>query len=83
MNNFLRNIIGMYRDGFRSMTVGRSLWAIIIIKVVILFAVIRLFFMPDKLAVKYDSDTDRAQAVRTALSQPAAAASDNDTQTIN
>lgn len=73
----------MYRDGFRSMTVGRSLWAIIIIKVVILFAVIRLFFMPDKLAVEYDSDTDRAQAVRTALSQPAAAASDNDTQTIN
>lgn len=73
----------MYRDGFRSMTVGRSLWVIIIIKVVILFAVIRLFFMPDKLAVEYDSDTDRAQAVRTALSQPAAAASDNDTQTIN
>lgn len=73
----------MYRDGFRSMTVGRSLWAIIIIKVVILFAVIRLFFMPDKLAVEYDSDTDRAQAVRTALSQPAAAASDNNTQTIN
>lgn len=33
-----------YADGFRSMTVGRTLWAIILIKVFILFAVLRLFF---------------------------------------
>lgn len=68
------NIIGLYRDGFRSMTVGRSLWVIIIVKVVILFAVFRLLLMPDKLAEQYDTDEARARAVRTALTTGA----DND-----
>jgi len=72
----------MYRDGFRSMTVGRSLWAVIIIKVVILFAVVRLFFMPDKLATEYDNDADRARAVRSALTE-ARGGSDYDNSTIN
>lgn len=35
-----------YADGFRSMTIGRYLWAIILIKLFILFAVMRLFFFP-------------------------------------
>ncbi|MDO4320115.1 MAG: DUF4492 domain-containing protein [Bacteroidales bacterium] len=82
MKKTLQNIIAMYREGFRSMTVGRSLWTIIIIKVIILFAVIKLFFMPDKLATEYDNDSDRARAVRTALSQPALDSTD-DEPTIN
>ena len=57
----------MYVDGFRSMTVGRKLWAIILIKLAIMFLVFRLFFFPDRLAEEYDSDADRAEAVRRAL----------------
>ena len=57
----------MYVDGFRSMTVGRKLWALILIKLAIMFLVFKLFFFPDKLAQDYDNDADRAQAVRTAL----------------
>ena len=49
------------------MTVGRQLWAIIIIKVIILFGIFRLFFFPDELGTRYDNDTDRAQAVRSTL----------------
>lgn len=59
----------MYADGFRQMTVGRRLWAIIIIKVVILFAVFRMFFFPDILQENYDSDAERAAAVRSNLTQ--------------
>lgn len=33
-----------YRDGFKQMTWGRTLWLIIIVKLVIMFAVLRLFF---------------------------------------
>ena len=56
-----------YRDGFRAMTVGRYLWALILIKLFILFFVFKLFFFPDLLKREYDNDRDRAQAVRTAL----------------
>lgn len=63
-----RRIVDLYVDGFRSMTVGRSLWAIIIIKLIIIFGVLKLFFFPDILGSNYDSDEERAGAVRTALS---------------
>lgn len=65
-NIFVR-IYRFYRDGFRSMTVGRYLWLMIIIKLFILFFIFRLFFFPDLLKRDYDNDADRAQAVRNAL----------------
>ena len=46
----LRNVIRFYIDGFREMTLGRTLWAIILIKLFVLFAVLKLFFFPDLLA---------------------------------
>ena len=36
-----------YRDGFRQMTWGRVLWLIILLKLFVLFVVLRLFFFPD------------------------------------
>lgn len=45
-----RRIVRFYLDGFRSMTLGRTLWAIILIKIVIIFAVLKLFFFPDPFA---------------------------------
>lgn len=64
---FFRKALSMYVDGFHSMTVGRKLWALILIKLAIMFLVLKLFFFPDILHDNYDSDTERAQAVRTAL----------------
>lgn len=57
----------MYVDGFRQMTVGRKLWLLIIIKLAILFLVFRLFFFPDILQENYSTDAERAEAIRTAL----------------
>ena len=57
----------MYVDGFRQMTVGRKLWLLIIIKLAILFLVFRLFFFLDILQENYSTDAERAEAVRTAL----------------
>lgn len=63
----LRSVVMFYVDGFRNMTVGRSLWAIILIKLFIMFAVIKLLFFPDKLSSGYDTDEERADAVRNEL----------------
>lgn len=62
-----RRIWMLYADGFRNMTIGKYLWAIILVKLFILFIVFRLFFFPNILSRDYDNDEDRAQAVRTNL----------------
>ncbi|MDE5629540.1 MAG: DUF4492 domain-containing protein [Muribaculaceae bacterium] len=65
--NFFGKALDLYVDGFRNMKLGRSLWLIIIIKLVIFFAVLKLFFFPDILASNYNTDAERASAVRSAL----------------
>ena len=68
--NLPGRIVRFYADGFRSMTIGRKLWAIIIIKLIVIFGVLKLFFFPDLLKSRYDTDEDRATAVRSALTEP-------------
>lgn len=55
-------VFAFYREGFRSMTLGRSLWALILIKLFIMFAVLRLFFFPNQLS-RFDSELERADHV--------------------
>ena len=71
--NVAKRIPRFYADGFRNMTVGRTLWAIIIVKLVVIFAVLKVFFFPDILSTRYDNDAERAAAVRSALSAPESA----------
>ncbi len=44
-NTLLVRIWTFYRDGFREMTLGRTLWAIILIKLFIMFFILKLFFL--------------------------------------
>lgn len=60
-------IVNFYYDGFKNMTIGRSLWILILIKLFIMFAILKLFFFPDKLNTEYSSDSERADAVRSSL----------------
>ncbi len=52
----LRRIVRFYLEGFREMTVGRTLWCIILIKLFIMFAVLKLFFFRDPLAGCTDAE---------------------------
>lgn len=67
---FWRRVWDLYADGFRNMTIGRYLWVIIIFKLIVIFLVLKLFFFPDLLSTNYDNDQDRAEAVRSALTNP-------------
>ncbi|MCM1292087.1 MAG: DUF4492 domain-containing protein [Bacteroides sp.] len=66
-SNFFSQVIDLYVDGFRHMTVGRTLWMLILLKVALLLLVFKLIFFPDILQRDYATDAERAQAVRTAL----------------
>ena len=58
-----KNIYSLYIDGFRRMTVGRTLWKIIAVKLLIMFAVLKLFFFPDFLQSTFSTDQQRADHV--------------------
>lgn len=69
--SIINNIWRLYFDGFREMSsLGRKLWILILIKLFIFFFIIKLFFFPNLLERDYDTDEERAQAVRTHLSVP-------------
>lgn len=63
----IRRIIKFYVEGFRSMTIGKTLWMLIIIKLFIMFAILKIFFFPNILSTNFDNDDDRAQHVRNEL----------------
>ena len=46
-DSFLYKVYDLYYDGFRSMKLGRTLWAIILIKLFIIFIVLKLLFFPN------------------------------------
>lgn len=63
-------IFKFYRDGFRGMTVGKTLWKIIIIKLIIMFAVLKFFFFPNYLNTSFSTDQQRADHVINQLTRP-------------
>ena len=44
---FLYKAFDLYYEGFRSMRLGKTLWAIILIKLFIMFAILKVFFFPN------------------------------------
>ena len=44
---FWNRAFHLYYDGFRQMTLGRTLWIIIAIKLFIMFAILKVFFFPN------------------------------------
>ena len=59
----IRNIYQFYYQGFKSMTVGKRLWAIIIIKLLIMFLILKLFFFPNYLKTNFKTDEERSDHV--------------------
>jgi hypothetical protein len=62
MKGFLYSLFSFYRDGFRNMpSWGRSVWMVIIVKLFIMFAILRIFFFPDLFKRDFDNDVDRSR----------------------
>ena len=52
------------------MTVGKTLWAIILIKLFIMFVILKLFFFPNFLKTNFDTDEERSKHVIEQLTNP-------------
>ncbi len=64
-------IFRFYRDGFRSMIIGKTLWKLILVKLFIMFAVLKLFFFPNFLTTHFSTDEQRADYVMEQITRPA------------
>ena len=62
--NFVARIWRFYYEGFRQMTVGKTLWAIILLKLFVFFVILKTFFFPNLLKRDFNSDSERAAHVR-------------------
>ena len=40
----MKTIFHFYADGFRRMTLGRTLWILVLLKLFVIFVILRLFF---------------------------------------
>ena len=68
-NMLLGRIVRFYVEGFRSMTLGRTLWGIILLKLFIMFAVLKAFFFPSYLQ---GGEQEKGDTVLTELTNRAA-----------
>ena len=70
LTKILSDVWTFYRDGFRNMTWGRPLIGLVLLKFLILFAVLRVFFF--KPAMAGMSDEQKSEQVGERLTRPAA-----------
>ena len=63
MTTLPERLYAFYRDGFRSMVLGRTLWKLIALKLFLIFAVLKLFFFPNFLEKNFKTDEQRSAHV--------------------
>lgn len=62
-NVFVR-IFRFYYDGFRHMNrTWRVVWIIVLVKLFIMFAILKVFFFPNRLATQCDTNEQRSEYV--------------------
>ena len=68
MSRLVSFFASLYRDGFRNMTWGKPLVWLILLKLFILFAILRVFFF--KPAMRGLTDEQKSEKVGSVLTQP-------------
>ena len=61
-----------YRDGFRGMTLGKKLWKIILIKLFVMFMILKLFFFPNFLNTNFHTDKEKGNFILEQMTRNAA-----------
>ncbi|CAA6815950.1 MAG: DUF4492 domain-containing protein [uncultured Sulfurovum sp.] len=59
----VKKIFYFYVEGFKNMKIGKRLWAIIGIKFLLFFILMKIFFFPNLLKENFSNDTQRANHI--------------------
>lgn len=63
IKKYLKNISNLYVDGFRRMKLGKSLWLVITVKLLIMFGILKVFIFDESLNSKFKTDEAKADFV--------------------
>jgi hypothetical protein len=69
MGNPVGNVVRFYVEGFRNMKLGKTLWLIILIKLTIMFFILKPIFFPNFLNERFGSDRQKASYVGKQLTE--------------
>ena len=63
-SSIFTKLFRFYYDGFKNLSGwGRNVWIIILIKLFIMFAILKFFFFPDFLGKRFDTNKQRSEYV--------------------
>jgi len=65
----LQWIYSLYYDGFVNMKVGKTLWILIILKLFIMFAIVKWLFFPNVLEENFHTDKERSNYILNQLTK--------------
>lgn len=69
--SIIKRVWNFYIEGFRNLSWwGRRVWLIIIIKLFIIFAILKLFFFPDFLKERFSTENEKSEYVMDQLINP-------------
>jgi hypothetical protein len=63
---FILRFFRFYLEGFRSMTLGKTLWLIILVKLFVLFVILKTFFFPNYLK-KFGTSEEKREYISSEL----------------
>jgi len=68
--NILLRVWSFYFNGFKNMGQwSRQVWIIILLKLFIMFVILKIFFFPDFLKTNFENDTQRSEHVLDVLTK--------------
>lgn len=66
---FLSKIFYLYYNGFRNMTLGKSLWLVIILKLLIIFGFLKIFIYDKSLKTNFQTQEEKSEFVSKNLTE--------------
>lgn len=69
--NIFKRIFNFYYQGFKDMPrYGVQLWILILLKLFIMFAILKIFFFPDILETQFETEEEKSKFVIEQLTKP-------------
>lgn len=65
----LQNIISFYIEGFKNMTWGKTLWLLILVKLFLIFFIMKFFFFSDNFENKLKNEKEKSEYFLDQLTQ--------------
>lgn len=69
--NIFQKVFNLYYEGFKNMRLGKTLWKIIILKLIILYGVLKFFVFDENFKALYPTQEQRSEFVLKNLTKEA------------